>query len=57
MTVRPFAALAVTFALLLQGCGVDGPPVPPSQVERERDRAGADIAITGTASIGIVGGS
>jgi predicted small lipoprotein YifL len=45
-------ALVLLLALGLTACGVDGPPVPPSEVEDE-PRTG--ITVTGSAEFGIRG--
>jgi predicted small lipoprotein YifL len=44
--------LALLFLLSLAACGVDGPPVPPSEVEEE---ASPGITVTGSAEFGIRG--
>jgi predicted small lipoprotein YifL len=47
--------LAVIVAtLVLAGCGVDGPPVPPSQVEEEA-RTATGLTLSGSAEFGISG--
>jgi predicted small lipoprotein YifL len=48
--MRPLALLLL---LALGACGVDGPPVPPSEVEEEELRPG--ITVTGSAEFGIRG--
>ena len=45
--------LVLPLALLLAACGVDGPPVPPSQAED--DARGPRILVTGSASVGVGG--
>ncbi|WP_173861027.1 hypothetical protein [Tabrizicola sp. TH137] len=47
--------LALACLALVAACGVDGPPIPPSQVPAEAQTTG--ISVTGTAEIGIVGGN
>ena len=47
--IRP----ALLLALVLSACGVDGPPVPPSQA-REDARAPA-VTISGSVGIGVGG--
>ena len=47
--------LALACLALLPACGVDGPPIPPSQVPAEPQQSG--VSITGTAEIGVVGGN
>jgi predicted small lipoprotein YifL len=37
----------------LAACGVDGPPIPPSQVPEEERPARSNILITGSAGIGV----
>ncbi|MEM9795019.1 MAG: argininosuccinate lyase [Pseudomonadota bacterium] len=40
----------------IAACGVDGPPIPPSQVEeREPEEARTGLTITGSAEFGITG--
>ena len=45
--------LALCCLALLPACGVDGPPIPPSQVPATVPEPG--IAISGQAQIGVVG--
>lgn len=49
---RLFALVSLT---LLAACGVDGPPIPPSQVPAEPAEPG--VTMSGQAQIGIVGGN
>ena len=52
------AALALCALAFLAGCGVDGAPVRPDPVQVEASRSsGISVGISGTASIGIKGGS
>ena len=44
------------FVALLAACGVDGAPVPPSEVEEE-DRPRSGVIISGSVGVGVVGGS
>ncbi|PWJ22474.1 argininosuccinate lyase [Jannaschia seohaensis] len=48
--------LIAALALTLAGCGVDGPPVPPSQVDEDDSRPPNGVTITGTAEFGVSGG-
>ncbi|MCK0169218.1 argininosuccinate lyase [Jannaschia sp. S6380] len=41
----------IPLVLLLTACGVDGPPIPPSEVEEER-RPG--VTISGSVEAGLV---
>ncbi len=41
--------------VFLAGCGVDGPPKAPPAKEKETPKPG--ISISGTASVGVTGGS
>jgi hypothetical protein len=50
MTLR---ILALAAASILAGCGVEGPPVPPSQAEEEA-RAQPGILLSGSVEAGIV---
>ncbi|WP_167766944.1 hypothetical protein [Jannaschia formosa] len=45
--------LPAVLLVLLGACGVDGPPVPPSEVEEEARRSG--VTVTGSAEIGVSG--
>lgn len=47
--------LALACLALLPACGVDGPPIPPSQVPAETPESG--VTMSGQARIGIVGGN
>lgn len=58
------AVLAATSVALVAACGVDGPPIPPAQAERERAEAeaapptgpaGGGIAVTGSVGAGLAG--
>ena len=44
-------ALALALGAALAGCGVDGPPVPPSEAAREEARR----AVTGPPTIAVGG--
>ncbi len=44
--------VCLTLAMVLSGCGVDGPPVRP-----EPEPATTTIGLSGTVKAGIVGGS
>ncbi|MEM9249042.1 MAG: argininosuccinate lyase [Pseudomonadota bacterium] len=46
--------IAVVLLLGVAACGVDGPPVPPAD---DRDRPEPGITISGTAEVGVSGGS
>jgi hypothetical protein len=50
--------LLIPVLIALAGCGVDGPPIPPSEArEGEEPTPRGSILISGSVSAGIVGGS
>lgn len=52
--IRPALLLtALPLALLLSACGVDGPPVRPSQVPD--DERGPNMVVSGSVGLGVGG--
>ncbi|MDB2407257.1 hypothetical protein N9W17_01825 [Jannaschia sp.] len=44
---------ALVLLLTLSACGIDGPPVPPSEVEEDRQQTG--VTLSGSAEFGVSG--
>ncbi len=49
--------LSLSFVALLAGCGVEGEPERPPAKEKPQASMSAGVSLSGSASVGIVGGS